>query len=608
MFQRAGRPRLPLLVAWIAAAALATSCNAPPFPDILTPAHGSFTTDASILVTGKIQGTLAQVASLTVNGAPVPISRNWSASVVLDPEAIFNPIVAELTRTNGRKVRTRITVIAGDSVADGGVSPMGLALRLNDTGLDAIEPSLGSLVDLDLAALLPVDSVLINNQCMIDAGILGCWGRATVRVVNPPPSISSFGVAVDSLVNVVDGDITVNGIQVDTFIDGTGLVPDCGLRITAASTLIDGDYALSASTIDPSNVDVNQQGNPNVAFVNFDDEFTSGLCDDPIIGDIIQLIVGDVEPIVIDGLEGFLADPDGSGPQDAPVAAAIQTALEEISIAGPIGEAIGVTLEAPLFDVFEDNAGITLDSDARITALMPDPEAPDFTASYHIAEAFPPFGANTPVGNVPYGMAISISSSAFNQLLKAETESGLLRTSLTEIDLGGGPIPLTVGEILFLVPALSFLPPETELRIDIAPTLAPVITGANGPQGELADLRIGHLLAELVLAETGATLVSVVVDVEVGMDIGFAAGQLSFDLGTIDSNQIAITILDNPIAANETQLLGVLNFLLPSLLPQLADSLGSFPIPSFLGFNLNMVEISKSGEFMSLFTDLVPAP
>jgi hypothetical protein len=280
---------------------------------------------------------------------------------------------------------------------------------------------------------------------------------------------------------------------------------------------------------------------------------------------------------------------------DAPVAAAIQTALEDIAIAGPIGEAIGVTLEAPLFDVYEDNAGITLDSDARITALMPDPEAPDLAASLHLPAVFPSFGANTPVGNQPYGLGISISSSAFNQLLKAETESGLLRTSITEIDIGTGPFPLTVGNILFLVPALAPLPVDTELRIDIAPVLAPVVTGQDGPFGEIADLRIGHLLAKLVVAETGETLVSIVVDVEVGLTLDFVDGQLSFNL-------------ENPILANEAQLIAVLNFLLPSLLPSLADSLGTFPIPSFLGLNMSMVEIAKTGDYMGLYTNLVPAP
>jgi hypothetical protein len=610
MLTRTHRSLLIGLVAFVSATALGAACNAPPSPRIDSPSNGSFEASGSVTVTGRVIGTLSQVANVTVNGVSVlPLGGigQYSRTVTLDTAAVFNPIVVEVTRTDGRKVRDRVTVIAGQSVADGAVSEMGVGMRLNDTGLDAIEPLLGDLVDLDLATLLPVNTVLINNQCMIDT-IFGCTGRATVRVINPPPSISGFGIGIDSLTNVVDGDISVYNMAVDVDIDGSGLVPDCGLHLTAAQTNIDGDYALSADSVDPSNVDVNQTGPVGVGFVSFNQEYTYGTCTWPIIGDIIQLIIGDIEPTVVAGLAGFLADPDGGGPQDAPVADAIEVALAGISIAGPIGEAIGVTLEAPLYDVYEDTAGITFDSDARVTALMPDPNAPDLTASYHVPETFPTFGANTPVGSQPYGLSLAISSSAFNQLLKAETESGLLRTSIMELDFGFGPVPLTAGNLATFVPALAAIDPDTDLRIDLAPTLAPVVTGQDGPNAEIGDLRIGHLLATLVVADTGATLLSVVVDVEVGLDITFAAGHLAFTLGTLTTNDLALTILKNPLNANEAQLISVLLFLLPDLLPTLADSLGSFPIPSFFGLNLSPVEISKVGGYMSLYANLTPAP
>jgi hypothetical protein len=604
------RTHRSLLIALVVGAGLGLACTAPPLPQIESPLHGSFTAASSVAVTGRVTGTLSQVADVTINGVsvlPLGGAGQFSLTITLDTAAVFNPIVAEVTRTNGRKVRTRITVIAGESVADGALSPMGVGMRLNDTGLDAIEPLLGDLVDLDLATLLPVNTVLINNQCMIDT-IFGCTGRATVRVINPPPSISSFGIGIDSLTNAVDGDISVYNMAVDVDIDGSGLVPDCGLHLTAAQTNIDGDYALGADSVDPSNVDVNQTGSVGVGFVSFNQDYTYGTCTWPIIGDIIQLIIGDIEPTVVGGLQSFLADPDGGGPQDAPVADAIEVALAGISIAGPIGEAIGVTLEAPLYDVYEDTAGITFDSDARVTALMPDPNAPDLTASYHVPETFPTFGANTPVGHAPYGLGLSISSSAFNQLLKSETESGLLRSSLTEVDFGVGPVPLTAGMVSPFLPALASMDPSTELRIEIQPTLAPVVTGQNGPNDELGDLRVGHLLAKLVVVDTGGVLLSLVVDVEVGLQITFVDGQLAFNLGTLETDDIALTILENPLAANETQLTSVLLFLLPSVLPDLADSLGSFPIPSFFGLNLTPVEISKVGGYMSLYANLTPAP
>ena len=39
----------------------------------------------------------------------------------------------------------------------------------------------------------------------------------------------------DSQTNFVFGDIFIFDLRVDVFIDGSGLVPDCGLRLTANS-------------------------------------------------------------------------------------------------------------------------------------------------------------------------------------------------------------------------------------------------------------------------------------------------------------------------------------------------------------------------------------
>lgn len=95
--------------------------------------------------------------------------------------------------------------------------------------------------------------------------------------------------------------------------------------------------------------------------------------------------------------------------------------------------------------VDEDPTGLTIGTDARITASLPAPGAPDLFASYHVDEVFPTFPTATPLGGVPYELGLSIGTSAFNQLLKAEVESGLLATTITTLDLGAGPVPLTAG-------------------------------------------------------------------------------------------------------------------------------------------------------------------
>src|SRR6185369_12854983 len=118
---------------------------------------------------------------------------------------------------------------------------------------------------------------------------------------------------------------------------------------------------------------------------------------------------------------------------------------------------------------------------------IPPPGAPNFTASYAKPETFPTFGATTPVAHTPYDLGIAISTAGFNQLLRGQTECGLMRSSLTTIDLDGEggvpPLPITSTLLSLLVPELGQLPANTPLRIDIAPTLAPIVTGNAGPGG-----------------------------------------------------------------------------------------------------------------------------
>jgi hypothetical protein len=46
--------------------------------------------------------------------------------------------------------------------------------------------------------------------------------------------------------------------------------------------------------------------------------------------------------------------------------------------------------------------------------------------------------------------------------------------------------------------------------------------------------------------------------------------------------------------------------MLGQFLPSLGDSLGTFPMPGFLGMELHGVEVSRVGQFMSVFARLQP--
>jgi hypothetical protein len=575
---------------------------------ILTPANGAFHTTSPLNVTGRVQ----YAAGLTtlVNGVVVPVQPNglWSTTVALNPAEIFQPIQADLRQGSTVEHRARVVVIRGDSTAEGAYSLGSVALRLNDLGLDSAEPVIKDLVPLDLTALLPVGEEVISDFCAIDS-IFGCLGRVDVFIANPPPSFSGFGLDMDAMTDFVTGDVDVNDIRVDLDIDGSGLAPSCGVRVTANQVQILGDYGLDPDGVDPTTIDVNLLSTPGVSFTNFNDEFTSGLCDFPLIGPLIGLIIGDIQPTVTDGLRNFLDDPDGTGPLDAPIADSIELALAEISLAGPIGAALGLTLDAPFFDIFEDSDGVTLGSDSSFVAdtgvCNPPAAAPNLTASLELPEAFPSFGPTTPAGGLPYGMGLCISSSAFNQLLKSQTECGLLTTSVFEADLGSGLETLTAGVLAGFIPQYSAYPPSTPMRVDVRPGDRRGGPGrrAHGPgDGQPGGGDPTRRYEPVDPRRSGGRRPGH------GRRLRRSLGRASVHPRDADARGGHRPDHREPAGVNVLALDFLLPNVLAELLPSLATDLAAFPLPQFLGLNLQGVEVSRQGAFISLFADLVSAP
>jgi cysteine-rich repeat protein len=608
-------------------------CTAPgvacqPFEIFIdSPVHGIFTTASSINVTGHYTTLLPGQTAITINGVPASsvdtVHRTFSHTLTLNAPAPFNPVLATLTNTtNGDDVHDRVVVIKGASVADGALSPQSVAMRMNDSGLDTVEPLVAMLAGdaLDLAGLLPAGTVMAD-QCFLN--VIGCWGSAKVKIANPAPSFGSFSLALDSKPNAVGANIAIKNLRLDIDIEGSGLVPNCGLRVTATQMSLNGDYALEPKAGNPRFVDVNLVGNIGAGFTGFSYHFTYGLCTAPIIGDIINAIVGPmIQNLATDGINGFIGDPDGAGPLDSPIAAGIEDTLAGISISGAVGSGLGMTMDAPLFEIAEDNTGITFGAGASFTTstgtgpgqCVPPPGAPNFASSYAPPEAFPSFGANTPVSNAPYGIGLGISSAAFNQLLRGQTECGLMRTSLTEIDLDGpggvDPVSITSSLLSLLVPEFGKLPPNTPLRIDIAPTLAPVVTGAAGPAGELTELRIAHMSVDIVEPGPETVWLSGAFDTRLGLNMAFLpdGSGLAVTVAAPEAADMVMTVIYNPLGTNETQLEETLPAVFRPLVPSLAGALSGFPVPQFFGLNLQGVEVSKNGGFLSLFANLAPTP
>ncbi|NNL66526.1 MAG: hypothetical protein HKP30_09810, partial [Myxococcales bacterium] len=529
---------------------------------------------------------------------------SWSVDIPVDPSAVFNPIEVVMVRAGGSVLTRRLTVIVGDGVGsgfvlDGDPSPEAVGMRLGDTGLGQIAPIVESLS----GDAIDISSLILDQNPIAQGSFSGISYVANGVDV----SIGGFGLDVDATPTGLDTTVNVSDLYVEIDLE-LGILGSCTLEIFTASADIGGSYDLAPLASDPSFVDVNLVSGVSVVLGGFSSQFVSGACNDPLIGDIVNLILGqnEIQTLMEDGFESQLADPDGAGPLDSPLAGAIQSALAGISIAGPIGTALDADVAAEITAVNEDVDGLSIVADAAITALAPAPGAPDLPASYEVAETFPSFGPTTPVGAQPYGMAFAISSSGLNQLLKAQVENGLLQESLTEF-LG---TPITAGLLtLLFIPEFSIIAPGEAISIEIRPTMAPVFTGAAGPAAELAEMKIAGLSVSLVLTSTGDDLLVMDVAMDAGVDLNFTQAGLEFAVATPGAQDIGITVIDNPFGVAEANLVTTFQNLFPLFAPELTDALEAFPIPSLLGLELSPIEVSRmAGGYIGLFADLTETP
>ena len=578
---------------------------------IIGPANGLITTDPSVEVQAVLLDVnLDAVQEVRVNGVAIPPigeTASFTAQVDLDPTRIEQPILVEVIGESGTTLRDRIVVIFGSGLPDGDFSTQGIGLRLTDSGLDEVEPIVTDLVPLDLAELVPAGTVVEDNYCYQDSWF-GCIGRVDVTVSgSPPPSITDFSIDVDALSGRVAADVILSDLFFKLDVNSvSGIGFSCDIEVTADTALIQGDFELAPDPLDPEVVDVTQLGGVSLAFSTFNDSTNCA----GFLGGIVEFFVGlaisDLQnDFVKPGLEDFLNAVDEFG--NTPVASSLETALTAVDITGPIGTALGVVLEAPLFAIQVDPQGITLESDARVIALTPDPDAVDLTESYTLELPAPVFSATTPSG-AAYDLGLFISVTAFNQLMQAETEAGLLLQSLNEFDFGLGPQPITAATLALLLPEFGYLDPTTALQLEVRPTTAPMITPDPGPGGELVELLL--LQFEIKISpsvEPALTLLGGAVDVTLGIDIDYGPDGLSFVVTPPTPDNLVVSVLENPLFVDQTTLELLMPLLVQTSIPTLAESLGSFNLPEFLGLQLTLIDQTRQDGYLILYFDLSPA-
>ena len=590
---------------------------------IASPTNGAIVPGETVTVTGVLPDDIPLGGTLEANGVETTVEadRSWSVDVPQASSGYVTPVEVIYTAPNGSEYRQRSAVVHGDKVDEGTSSPEGVGMSFTNEGLTGLGPVIESLAGgaFDIGALLMAQNPIIDQQdAFLHFDITGNVYEAGIGGVTLAPQSTDTGIATP---------ITISDLYVGVNLritDGLAINLDCGLELQIPTTTIGATFDLGPMAGDESKVDVNLVGAPAVDTGTVGYEFISGICDSDsfLIGDIVDSVAGpQVQALVGDGFATNLGDPDGAGPADSPIADAIETALGEISIAGPVGEAVQAHLDAPFTSIDETATAIDFRADADFyatpgagpTDCAPVPGAPDLASTYDVPGAYPSLGATTPGGD-PYGLGLVISASAFNQMLGAMTECGILNQRIDEFALGGPPLPITSSLLGVIAPEFTTkLPPGTPLHVELTPTVAPFLTAEAGPNGEPAELVLANLEIDFVQDHPDLGPVSwlkLAVDAPLGFSLAYdpVAGVLAPTIASPAASAVNARVVGNRLGTDEPNIEALFPNLFPTFVGSVGDSFAAFPLPDFLGLDLDILEVARHENYFVLYANLDPVP
>lgn len=590
-----------------------------PIPDpeisIVSPLTGDMIDAESVIVTG----TATRGFPVIVNGVEATQNPDltWMVTIPLNPSDVITPIDAVMTTGQTILAKDRITVLAGPSIREGDFSPNSVGLGFTNAGLDSLLPLVSSLAGdaLDISSLLLTGGTIFDDQIF----------TFNVSATAYDADIGNFTFDAASATDRVDTTITIDGLSLAAIVDiDDGLAIDwtCKVEVEMASAVITAAFDLAPDAVTPTRVDVNQAGDVDVTVNGLSFEFIDGPCDPdvPLIGNVINALVGDqLNGAIPTGFRENLKDPDGTGPLDSPIANGIQQALAGIDIAGEVGGAVGLILDAPFTMITEEPTAIVLNADASFVSSIGSgpgqceapPSAPELSRSFDVPAPPASFGATTPSG-AAYSLGLSISSSAFNQLFKGMVECGLLALDISQVEFAGNAVPLTTTLLGFLqMPEFAaVLGPGVPMTIRVEPAMAPFLTGNPGPGGEMVELGLPFLLMKIVNPADEKLWLTVAIDTRFGLDLAYdrVTAALTPVVNPPPVGATVARVVQNEIGTNETGVEITLPLLFPAFFSAFGDAFGTFPLPTFFGLQLDVVEIEAAGGLFNLYANLNQDP
>jgi hypothetical protein len=150
------------------------------------------------------------------------------------------------------------------------------------------------------------------------------------------------------------------------------------------------------------------------------------------------------------------------------------------------------------------------------------------------------------------------------------------------------------------------------IRVD--PQAAPFLTeAATGPGGETAELMLADLHVQFIQPGTpfgDLTWLTLAVDAPLGFTMAFddVNGVLAPTITPPPGSAVTTRVVRNSIGADEAGVTTVFSSLFPGFVGSLSSSFAAFPLPSFLGLDLDVVELARHANSYVLYSNLTPVP
>jgi hypothetical protein len=583
---------------------------------LVEPVHGSFITEPQTVVSGRADTAGLVNPVLTVNGTVVGLAADGSFShpVALDAARIFNPILVELTAAGQLLARRRSVVIAGAALPATVLAPESLGVRLTDRGLGQLEWLVDRAITLNASTFLPPGTTFTQEAC-VDVPLLPdiCTDIHMTIDHDPAPSFNDVEVALDAQTYQLGIQLNLKNLWARARVEAESA--SCTITVTADSMQVNGAVSLEPNPAYPAMVDAMQVGNMTANFGTFHDETDCGGLLGEVMEGLVALLVGNIHDLLQNGIEDYLNAVNSAG--NTPLAAALEGVLSTLSFQTVINDALveyGLQAYLGFSRITENHNGITFAMDSSVSLIPdgtchPSPATPVLAASYDVPQPLPYVDLLTPAGAL-FDVGGVASATLLNQALRAATVCGLLQAEFTELAISGPPIPITAGWLSLFLPPLSQLDPAQPIRVALRPTLAPVISGASGPAGELLDLRIAAYVLELSIPGEIKPILQVALDLRAGIDVQIdpTTGAMRPYMGAIVDRTTTplINVLGIPPADIDSlidQLLGLLTN--GGTLYNLSEPL---VIPPVAGLHFPFVEFNRIIPHTGVFVDIVPQP